>query len=309
MNRFKQILIFAGFITGIAGMVGSVELTASTFSLELQKIRYDNRLTESIGSMDFSQFENEDQADGFSVPREAREKKEEKEKQKSPTKAFLMSFALPGLGQYYNGSKIKAAAFLGFEAAGWLFNRKFSSQGNDLEAEFEAFNRANWQRVRYDSCLTALDTTEGTLGFSHHLPATTTQQYYEMTGKYDQFSWGWIDATIIDGADTLDLAELIALNQLQAPVPSNPASVPNSPFRDTYEQMRYDSNQKFKSARRWASLILANHLISGLEAFFAARRHNAGTRTGAGKQWGVKAGLKSYYAVQDTPYLQLSYKF
>ena len=29
--------------------------------------------------------------------------------------------------------------------------------------------------------------------FTHHLPATKTQQYYEMIGKYDQFRYGWSD--------------------------------------------------------------------------------------------------------------------
>jgi hypothetical protein len=29
--------------------------------------------------------------------------------------------------------------------------------------------------------------------FSHHLDEGDTQQYYEMIGEYDQFSWGWDD--------------------------------------------------------------------------------------------------------------------
>lgn len=304
MNRLKQALIFTSFIVGLASLAGSIELKSSTFKLELQKIRYENQTAASIGSNTYDQFEAAFQADEFSGGGAVREKDEAK--YKSPTKAFLMSFAIPGLGQYYNGSKIKAAAFLGFEVAGWVLNRKLDRQGNDLEDEFEAFNRANWQRVRYDSLLGGLEAAEGDVGFSHHLPSTMTQQYYEMTGKYDQFAWGWVDASI---DDSLSLYDMITSDSLKTPKPSEPGTVPQSAFRDQYEQMRYDANQKFKSARRWASLVLVNHLISGLEAFFAARRHNAGRRTGEGQQWGMKAGLKSLHAVQDTPYLQLSYKF
>ena len=73
-----------------------------------------------------------------------------------------------------------------------------------------------------------------------------------MTGKYHQFSWGWSDGRIIEGSDTLDLADLIALNQLQAPVPNDPSTVPYSANRVIYEQMRDDSNQKFKSAKMFS---------------------------------------------------------
>lgn len=297
MNRLGKRLTLAFFMIMLASQIGAIELTPTTFDLELQKVRYENTLSESLGSFEMDQFEDEFRTDGFTASKAA--------KRKSPGKAFLMSFLVPGLGQYYNGSKIKAASFLGLEVVGWVFNRKLDSKGNDLQAEFEAFNRDNWQRERYDTYAEAVgsDTTEG---FSHDLPETRTQQYYEMTGKYDQFAWGWTDARI----DSVDIDSLIILGTLPIVKPSVEGSVPYSADRDTYEQMRYDSNQEFKSARRIASLILVNHLVSGLEAFFSARSHNKNVQSAGGQsKWTMKAGLKSYYAVQDTPYFRLSFKF
>ena len=181
-----------------------------------------------------------------------------------------------------------------------------------MKSRFEAFNRANWDPERYADYLAdnygvrSDSSIVGDPAISHHLPTTLTQQYYEMTGKYDQFAWGWTDARL-NGSD---LDELHALDQLPVVISSDSSTLPYSANRVLYEQMRYDSNQKFKSARRVASLILVNHLIAGLEAFFSARSHNRTVGRSEGlAQWRVRAGLKSHYAAQDTPYLQVSYKF
>jgi hypothetical protein len=103
-----------------------------------------------------------------------------------------------------------------------------------------------------------LRTTEGQLdGFSHHLPETKTQQYYEMIGKYPaQFGYAWEDATFN---------------------PSKPYSgyTPNYTEKNNYyEGLRDDSNHFYNVAGYGAMTALVNHVISAIDAGFTARRFN-----------------------------------
>lgn len=283
---------------------GSAEATGPKFTelqLELNQLKY------GLAYADVSGF---DDLDSQNVPAKVSSvDTRDFGGRRSPTKAFLMSLLVPGLGQAYNKAYYKAGAFAGIEIAAWLFNRNLDSQGDDLMAEFEQYNRDYWSRGRYAEYEANFDIL---LYASHHLPETNTQQYYEMTGKYDQFSWGWDDATL--GGDSLHT--LIGLDSLREAARRD-NTVPSSPRRDLYETMRFNSNQKYKSARRAASVALVNHIIAGLEAFFDARRHNrrvsrATDGFSAGgiiPGWHVKAELKSFRASNDTPFMQLSLKF
>jgi hypothetical protein len=237
-------------------------------------------------------------------------------KPKSPGKAFVLSMLVPGFGQYYNGNKVKAVAFLGIEATAWILQFKWHADGNKLTDKFVAFQEAHWSETRYGVYL------EGVYGYSdddsivateisHHLPDTKTQQYYEMTGKYDQFSWGWDDA-MLNGhgysyyADTG--AFVAAIND----------NVPLSPNRTQYETMRYDANKKFSNARKMIMLALGNRLVSALEAFISAKRSQISS-SGSGdkkgkpefseKHWKFEGKLRSVYARYDTPWVKVTYGF
>ncbi|MDH4034870.1 MAG: DUF5683 domain-containing protein, partial [candidate division Zixibacteria bacterium] len=63
---------------------------------------------------------------------------------KSPGKAFIYSLAVPGLGQYYSGSKWKPLVFLAVEVFGLSQAFKYHGNGEDITAEFEQFNRDHW---------------------------------------------------------------------------------------------------------------------------------------------------------------------
>lgn len=232
-------------------------------------------------------------------------------KKKSPGKAFVYSLVVPGAGQFYNGRKIKAAAFLGIEAASWILYAGFRSDGNDLTDKFEKFNDMYWSETRYSDYLASAyegqrdDDSIQKQEISHHLPDTKTQQYYEMTGKYDQFSWGWDDATL-DG-QTLD--DYIAGSGVPIAVGSD---VPQSSHRQQYEGMRHDANSKFDKATKMIIVASINHVVSAFEAMISANRHNSRLESGGGDVLGqvqVKASLRSYNSFRDTPYLNLSYKF
>lgn len=227
---------------------------------------------------------------------------------KSPVKAFLLSLAVPGLGQFYYGSKIKPALFLGAEITTWVFYFKWHNEGDDITAEFEAFNRTHWIRERYEDeyLYYVYGVTSDTLvpatatEVTHNLPDTRTQQYYEMTGKYDQFAWGWDDA-LLDGEVLGPGVQAI----------TGPSTTPYSANRIYYETLRNDANNKYDKATRMVIVSLANRLFSAFEALYTTMSINKDARR-QGNEFGrikLNARLKSVYSYSDTPCVTITWKF
>ncbi len=241
-------------------------------------------------------------------------KSEKDFKLKSPGKAFAMSLLVPGLGQNYTGgSKLKSLAFLGTEIASWVLYFKWESDADDLTGAYEAFNDAHWSESRYDDMLLwtyGLTDDEQSTGqiteISHHLPDTKTQQYYEMTGKYDQFAWGWNDAVLLSDSSTY---ENYSLNN---PFPAifGAENIPYSANRNLYETMRNDANNKYDQARKMIYVSMLNRLFSAFEAMISAKNYN---KTVVNKSLlstiSAKVSYKSLYVKRDTPFLTLSMKF
>jgi hypothetical protein len=185
---------------------------------------------------------------------------------KSVFKAFALSAIVPGAGQLYTGSKWKAVAFLGLEALSWTGYIMYHKKGDEKTTDFEQFAGDHWSENRYENFLyrnwgvyddDSAYNDYGHLYFGHHLPTTTTQQYYEMIGKYDQFVFGW------DDVDTI----------ATPPIPENLPTA-YSERREMYENMRHDANMMFDRASASLIVMMVNHLASGVEAALAARNHN-----------------------------------
>jgi hypothetical protein len=210
---------------------------------------------------------------------------------RSPSKAFLYSMLIPGSGQIYNDSKIKAGLFMAIEAVAWvdwLVNQK---QGKKKTDEYNIFADREWSAERYTNWLIETygiisDTSEferndSTMRFTHHLPETKTQQYYEMIGKYDQFRYGWSDTDYLIGKD-------------------------KSPRREKYLQDRATANNYFTKAKTGAIIAIANHLLSAFDAALSAKRFNKKQDTFS--ELTLRARLVRYEGNQMTK-LTLSYTF
>ena len=185
---------------------------------------------------------------------------EEKEEEvikgkKNGLKAFLLSLAVPGAGQWYNGSKLKAAVFGSIEIAGWYARIHYESVGDDRTDLFENWADSLWSEADYRAYLDLWDIDEADL--THELPSTKTQQYYEMIGKYDQFVYGWDDVE-----PTLDN--------------STPTSyiIATSAHRMTYEQMKKNAEIMYDRSRAAIIVIMINHVLAASEAAWSAKRHN-----------------------------------
>lgn len=230
--------------------------------------------------------------------REGAQKEEKASGRKSPVKAFIYSAIIPGAGQLYNGSKIKAVAFLGLEALAWTGHIIYSGKGDDKTAEFETYANANWSENSYVAWLELnwqQSDDEDVLNdrgfplFTHHLPDTKTQQYYEMIGKYNQFVYGWADTDY----NTSPYRE------------AHPDTY--SAMRMHYESMRHDANKMYDKASTAIVVSMVNHVISGFEAALAARSHNKNVDALANKI-SVKAQTAQLND-EYFPMLTMTYKF
>jgi hypothetical protein len=220
---------------------------------------------------------------------------------KSPRQAFLYSLVVPGLGQLYAGSKIKAALFFVADVALWGGYFSYRSSGHTKEDEFRAYADAHWSDGPYwDSMLAVRNILKWHDAdyFPHHLPyeitpagdtvANKNLEYYENVGKYDQFVWGWDD-----------------LAQISSSAPE-PEDNYQSQHRLVYVVMREDANKQFDRARAMAFVSIANHLISAFDAALSARRHNRMTEQAQKIDFDVKLATYNHNAM---PWVNVAYRF
>lgn len=208
-------------------------------------------------------------------------------KTKSAKKAFLYSLVLPGAGQYYLGSKIKPALFLGLEAAFWIGYFSYHNKGEDKENAYKAFADMFWKPLQYvqglsDSFLVflqspkcdtlygpngcdSLDSLVGTqtnmkdsvllmeeyMGFSHHLQFSDSQ--ISRNQQYYENA-GKYDQFKWGWTDYVGI-EL-------------------TPNRSSYLSERRKANDLYGKATTFAMVSLANHVISAFEAAISTRSYN-----------------------------------
>ena len=217
-------------------------------------------------------------------------------KGKSSKRAFLLSALVPGLGEWYAGSKKRGLAFFAAEAALVGLWAAWKGKGNDLEEEFRAVADEHWDPLNYlawrgsaisdNSSIThALPCSSevvevyiparnewmqqqqtsglGSAAFGGCAPSEI-QQYYELIGKYDQYASGWTD--------------LVRRSTGNAAAPTEVDSVENfhSERRLRYEDQRDESNRFLKRASTISGVILINHVLSAIDAARVARVRAAG---------------------------------
>jgi hypothetical protein len=200
---------------------------------------------------------------------------------KSPVLAGVMSAILPGSGEFYVGEYLKAAIFFAVEVALITTAVVYNNKGDDLTAQFEAFADEHWSAVGYseyimdhwqelglsEQCIigispegskqpwervnwSEMNGCERMIGvFSHVLPQHGQQQYFELIGKYKQYSSGW---DTFSGNSYNDVPQIM---------------------RD-YAQMRGEANDAYNVAAKAVVGIYINHLLSAIDAAWSASKYN-----------------------------------
>ncbi|NOY78381.1 MAG: hypothetical protein GXO76_10995 [Calditrichaeota bacterium] len=168
---------------------------------------------------------------------------------KSPKKALLFSALLPGAGEFYAESYWKSALFAGIEVGSWVAYAHYQKKGVNLESDFKRYADQNWSYDRWKQWYDNLPDDEKQ-AFSHTLPSTKTQQYYEMIGKYMEFNAGWDDVKNPDPDIAKQDTSKKSLN---------------------YMEMRERSNRALKVATAMTAVVLANHVLSAVDAAWTAK--------------------------------------
>ena len=192
------------------------------------------------------------------------------ENKKSPLLAGLMSLVIPGAGEIYSEEYLKAGIFLAIEAAVVTTAIIYDGKGDDKTIEFQNYAddynnpSNNWSVVKYAQWLNQYVITNeadkiiidpntslppwkrvdwnqlnSVENGSHKLARHGEQQYYEMIGKYPQFSPCWNDFNSNDYHNVS----------------------PNFLF---YSGMRGDANDFYSVAKTAVIGIYVNHFLSCL---------------------------------------------
>jgi len=216
---------------------------------------------------------------------------------KSTKRGFILSLLLPGAGEFYADSKIKAGIFLGLEALFWTGYLSYHGKAEKKEDEYIDFANLYWSKDTFRDSLLSIyewdiydstiptgktlrnESRNDSVVIVEHLPDTKTQQYYEMVGKYDQFRYGWDDY--------------------------DPQNF-RTPHRSLYLTMRDDSNKLFDKARYSLIAIIGNHILSGFDAVWSVKRYNK--KADRFSQFNLKFRLVQHDQ-KPIPAVFLTYKF
>lgn len=215
----------------------------------------------------------------------------------SPLRAFLLSAAVPGLGQVMQGSRW-GYAHMALDAASWAGWAYYRGQGRDGEDAYRAYADRYYRRTLYQDVVDEIygEYRDGEcvppggggsfpcaeLATYYNLDADTTSgHYYEDIGKLDKYIYGWEDwsDTDSDGAREYDpLANGVDFGAWGGPgidpPPGFPAPV--SALRGVYQDMRREANSNFDHAGKFSWVLVLNRLVSGLHAAWMARGNAGG---------------------------------
>jgi hypothetical protein len=166
---------------------------------------------------------------------------------KKPWKAFLMSFVIPGAGEHYVGSQIKSRVFLLSEIGFWSALVSFRHLGKWREDDFKmqavraAGADVNGKDDRYFDVLGFYGSREDYNKVGRVYDPE--RPYYSDTKAY---FWRWES----DAA------------------------------RQKYRSLKNDSRSYYRDANFALGLIVANHLLSAMDAYWSAKRFNRGKEAG-----------------------------
>jgi hypothetical protein len=209
---------------------------------------------------------------------------ETKAGEKSAILGALMSAVVPGAGEFYAKSYIKAAAFFLAEAGLWTFYAIQRANGDDKTDEYEAYANQHWDVYKYAAWLKNenfsgaenidLSADKETLrrqvnavesvNFSHSLPEYGAQQYYEVIGKYKSFIAGWSDASGVTRANYISYS---------------------LPQVDSYMNTRQDANDFYDAGSTALNVVIVNHLLSAADAAWTVSIFNKNLKIETGMHY------------------------
>jgi hypothetical protein len=224
--------------------------------------------------------------------------------EKSPWLAGILSLAVPGAGEIYTESYVKAAIFLAVEGAAVFTALSYDRRGDDRTNQFQDYANAHWSAARY---------TNWTLDNLHRLNPN-------LTGDYESRIYGGPrpDGSCLPPFDCINWSELNAMERDVAGFVGNGYThglprygeqqyyeligkyvqfysgwddawdhgisenefypggfrAPQQSRFFQYSRMRADANHYYDIASTFVGVIVVNHLLSAADAFWSATQYN-----------------------------------
>lgn len=168
---------------------------------------------------------------------------------KSPSRAALYSLILPGAGQYYIDKSNKFKMFLGIEAGLWATYFGFRKYG-----DFKDDASKGWAVLHAGA-----DPANGDNNY------WVKMTYYDNRDRNEDDGLGYNQmAAVYDRGDAVLFPQTSAYYWNWDTYES----------RQKYRNLRNQSKTAFERADIAVGVIIANHIVSSLEAFFSASKFN-----------------------------------
>ena len=232
----------------------------------------------------------------------------------------LFSIILPGSGEFYAGSYLKAAIFVAVEAAAVTTALVYNHKGDKQTQFFQNYADQHWSASRYaywtaknlktlapgmsdadiakyqaafptdntkvnwalmNQMESAIGSDPYALGYTHQLPPQGEQQYYELIGKYDQYSHGW-DSSNLSDPDYHTLTSQFLW----------------------YAGQRGQANHYYSIGSTGVAFIYINHFLSAIDGVWSVDRYNNTIAMNMRVQ-----PIRTANKIDYMPTLNLSYNF
>jgi hypothetical protein len=217
--------------------------------------------------------------------------------------ALFMSAAVPGLGQAYNRSWIKAAVAVGIESLLLGGYYSWRSQGNDGVGEYEAYAHQGWSPLKYAEWLNNYSGYAGdpivipTIGDTEvqnpgAWSAETRQQINQLIedirgaeNRSIYIRTGAAFSHVLPRFGEQQYYELIGKYFQYAPGwsdyignpdanPEDPNVMPPDAQFYYYSGIHAEANDLLRRSSRLTAFILLNHFVAAIDAAVSAKLHN-----------------------------------
>ncbi len=200
-------------------------------------------------------------------------------KKKSVLLGIGLSALVPGLGEFYAKSYLKAGIFFAIEAISWGAFAMYQIKGDNQTDKFQSYADQYWDVRHYaqwlkdqgfignevinpnepdrNILLTQIRQCESQ-NFSHTLPDYNSQQYYELIGKYQNFQAGWTN---------------LAHTPTKEPGPYWFETYKDPVFVN-YSYERQKANDYYGYAKNGIMFVVLNHILSAADAAWSVSIFN-----------------------------------
>jgi hypothetical protein len=258
---------------------------------------------------------------------------------KNPWLAGGMSLLIPGAGEVYTHSYIKAGVFFGVEVASFLLSRSYNKKGDDqtvffqqyADAHYNAYRYAKWTYDNISVLNPALNASDyptikdgfnrppfGSVewwnelnkmerdiggasspnGYTHQMPYYGQQQYYELIGKYTMFMSGWDNVDSNYYNNSISSADLPVSDHT---LPVNESGLSQAAW---YFDQRAAANHYYDLGSTYVTVLIINHLVSAVDAYWSATRYNS--------RWKAEADVRMLptpTGMAAVPEVRVKYRF